>query len=81
MTLGDFRAVLRGMSAASLAALLHELGFELYRREVSQWRSLSALADELLDRETFAARNHLSEEWLRSLRRKQARPRRRRRGA
>lgn len=58
------------MSAASLSALLVEIGFECYRREVSRWRVLTELADELMDRETFLAKKHLDDAWLGGARKK-----------
>jgi len=79
MTLSDFRSVLRGLPAAGLAALLIECGFELYRRDISAWRVLTQLADELMDRETFLARRHLDEAWLRTARKNVTRRARRRR--
>lgn len=60
MTPGDLRDVLRKLDGAALAALLHELGFELYRREIARWRVLSDIADELMDQATFDARAKLT---------------------
>jgi hypothetical protein len=56
MTVQEFRRLLRSLEPAELAALLHELGFELYARELAQWRVLSDLADELMARATYEAR-------------------------
>lgn len=60
VTLAELRALLRALDAAALAALLHELGFELYRRELSRWRVVSDLADELLDESMHEARVRLA---------------------
>jgi hypothetical protein len=60
VTLDDLRRVLRSLDAPALAALLHELGFELYRRELSRWRVVSDLADELLDESMHQARVRLA---------------------
>ncbi len=78
MTTTDFRSVLRSLSEAGLAALLTELAFSLYEREITRWRVLTELADELMDRETFLARRHLDEDWIRKARRKVTRRRRQR---
>jgi hypothetical protein len=43
----------------SLASLLHEIAPTLYNREVMRWRVLTDIRDELVDRETFAARDRL----------------------
>jgi hypothetical protein len=56
MTITEFRSLLRRLDPTELAALLHELGFELYHREIARWRVLSDLADELMDRATYDAR-------------------------
>jgi hypothetical protein len=56
MTVQEFRALLRRLDPAELTALLHELGFELYQREIARWRVVSDMADELLDRATYDAR-------------------------
>jgi hypothetical protein len=78
MTQHDFRALLRALDAVALAALLHELGFELYRREIARWRVLGELADELADQATFAARRNMVTLWTRRARARR-RPARRRR--
>jgi len=78
MTPVEFRSLLHQLSGAALAALLHELAFELYRREVSRWRVLGELADDLLDQATFAARQQIVTRWTRRprARRRRSRPRR-----
>lgn len=77
MTVQDLRAVLRALDAPALAALLHELGFELYRREVQRWRVLSELAAELLSEATIAARARMAD-LVTGSRAKLTRPRRQR---
>jgi len=78
MTPGDLRAVLRKLDGAALAALLHELGFELYRREIARWRVLGDMADELMDQATFAARDKMARTVITATRsaRRARRPRR-----
>jgi len=44
----SFRVILRGLDEFELAAVLHELGFELAHREVARWRACAALADDVL---------------------------------
>lgn len=68
MTPADLRDVLRRLDGAALAALLHELGFELYRRELSRWRVLGDLADELMDQATFVARDKMARSVIRATR-------------
>ena len=60
MTRTDLTSVLRRLDDTALAALLHELGFELYRREIARWRVFADVADELMDKATFAARERLT---------------------
>jgi hypothetical protein len=69
--------VLRSLDAAALAALLHELGFELYRRELTRWRVVTDLADELLDESMARARARMARALTR-LRKPLARSRRQR---
>lgn len=63
MTLMEFRELLRRLDDTAMAALLHELGFELYRRDLYRWRALSELADDLMDRATFDARGQIVTRW------------------
>jgi hypothetical protein len=48
-----------------MAAFLREAGRWLYNRDITQWRVLVDVSDELLERETFAAKERLLETWLR----------------
>lgn len=44
-----FRALVRALHDACLAALLRELAFELYRRGLSRWESVEGAACDLID--------------------------------
>lgn len=79
MIVGEFRSMLRALSSGAMAALLTELAFQLYSRDIVRWRVLTELADELMDRETFLAKRHLNEAWLKSTRKKFTRRARRHR--
>ncbi|MGH7393371.1 MAG: hypothetical protein ACREM3_28540 [Candidatus Rokuibacteriota bacterium] len=59
MTRRDLTHLLQSLDGLALAALLRELGVELYRREIARWRVLTDISDELLDQLTFAARRKL----------------------
>src|SRR5438046_3123558 len=50
MTVASFRRLLRSISDEEFAALLRELGVALYERDIRDWRVLSGISDELLDR-------------------------------
>ncbi len=58
------RQALRVLEAPAMAALLRELGHELYNREILEWRVLTDISAELIDRATFAGRARLAEQWL-----------------
>jgi hypothetical protein len=60
MNRADLSSFLRSLDALALAALLRELGVELYRREIARWRVLAELSDELIDSVTFSARRTLA---------------------
>lgn len=61
MTLASFRRLLRSISNEEFAALLRELGVALYERDIREWRVLSGISDELLDRSTLKEREELAE--------------------
>lgn len=66
-TRSQLRAFLGAMESTALAALLRDMGIELYNREIREWRVLTEISDELLDRETVAARGRLVDRWLAGL--------------
>lgn len=76
MTIVEFRGILRALNASDVAALLRELGHELYQRELRSWRVLIDMSDELIDQETMAARQHTAQRLIaeeRAYRRKRRR--------
>lgn len=54
------RSTLKDLDVLPLAALLRELGAVLYNRDVSQYRALTDVSDELLDTVTLRARQALA---------------------
>lgn len=56
--------MLRELDPASFAALLRELAAEAYNRDISRYRVLLDISEELLDGATLAARERLADRWL-----------------
>ena len=59
-----WRQFLRDLDLLALAALLSDAGVELYNRDISNWRVLMDIRDELLDAATFKARQRILDKWL-----------------
>ena len=58
------RATLADLDHLPLAALLRELGAILYNRDISQWKVLTDVSDELLDEATLEARKRMTERMI-----------------